>query len=227
MIGKKGNGLSLAVIATAVTVLLIIVLDNYAPQFGELIGFSETLVVLIRTLIIFTFAFIMLRLLGKRQLSQLTFVDLLIIIALGSAVGDVMIYTENVVKLINSIIAVGFTAMMVMVLNKIILKHPNIGRLIEGRSTILIKKGKILHDALAKESMNEEELWSELRGRGIRRLSDLDKVVLEPTGKLSIWRKRHSVNVNSKINLNNHSKKNNSNNKLYKNNKVKNIKKFH
>ena len=81
---------------------------------------------------------------------------------------------------------------MVMLINKIIAKHSGIGRLIEGRSTILVKKGKVIKENLMRENMNEDELKAELREKNIHRLSDLEEVVLEPTGRLSVKRKKRN-----------------------------------
>ena len=198
MMNKRGNGVIGAILVILITVTIILILDLYYAQLARLIGFPEIFNILIRTMIIFVFSFIMLRLLGKRQLSQLTFIDLLIIIALGSAVGDVMIYTEDIAPLMNSVLAVGFITILVMIINRVVAKHVSIGRLIEGRETILVKNGKILTDALIKENMNEDELRSELREHGIHHLYDLERVVLEPTGKLSVKKKKRNTNTKKK-----------------------------
>ena len=191
---KTSNSEITALFVTIVTVLLIYLLDKYAPHFASLLHFSSIVAVLARTFIIFLFSFIMLRLLGKKQLSNLTFIDLLIIIALGSAVGDVMIYSEDVSHLMNSVIAIGFITIMVITISKIIAKHVSLGRLIEGRSTVIVKNGKIIDNALISENMNEEELKEELRERGVNNISKLEEVTLEPNGGLSIRykkKKRH------------------------------------
>ncbi len=191
---KKGESSLLMLLTIIVTVALIYVIDIYAPQFAKLVSFSNILIILVRTLIIFIFSFIMLRLLGKRQLSQLTFIDLLIIIALGSAVGDVMIYKDDIAPMISSVIAVGFIALLVRGINMIIAKHASLGRLIEGRSTTLIRHGKIDEYALRKENLNMEELMSELRGHNIRRVREVEEAILEPTGNLSVRRRRVKKN---------------------------------
>ncbi|MBD3249802.1 DUF421 domain-containing protein [Candidatus Woesearchaeota archaeon] len=191
---KKGESALLMLLTIILTVALIYFVDLYAPNFAKMVSFSDMAIVVIRTLVIFVFAFIMLRLLGKRQLSQLTFIDLLIIIALGSAVGDVMIYQEDVAPMIGSVIAVGFIALLVRGINMIIAKHASLGRMIEGRSTVLVKHGKIVDGALRKENMNTEELMSELREHNIRRVGEVEEAILEPTGNLSVRRRRAKKN---------------------------------
>ncbi|MEJ2568666.1 MAG: DUF421 domain-containing protein, partial [candidate division WOR-3 bacterium] len=62
--------------------------------------------VVVRTTIIFFVAFIVIRIRGTKQLAQLTLFDILIVIALGSAVGDVMIYPEGIVSLLRSTVAI-------------------------------------------------------------------------------------------------------------------------
>jgi|GEM_PF-2265577 len=187
---KKADSILIAFIVVALTIFLIYILDQYAPKFASLIAFSSLFTLLMRTFIIFMFAFIMFRLLGKRQLSQLTFIDLLIIIALGSAVGDVMIYSEDIAHLINSVITVGFITILVMIIDRIIAKNISVGRFIEGRSTILVKHGKIINENLDKENMNKDELLEELHEKNIYKISDIEEVVLEPNGGLSIKHKK-------------------------------------
>lgn len=187
---ERINSLLAAAIVILVTVCIVLALDVYAPYFAQVVEFNQILTVLVRSLIIFLFAFMMLRLLGKRQLTQLTFIDLLIIIAFGSAIGDVMIYSEDIVHLISSVAAVGFITLIVIVINSIIARNAAVGRLISGRSAVILRNGKVLHEALAKESMNEEELKEELREKGIHSYSNLREVILEPNGGLSIKRKR-------------------------------------
>lgn len=100
------------------------------------ISFDEVIVVLIRTLAIFFFAFLALRLLGRKQLAHLTVIDLLLVIALGSAVGDVMIYDETITQMLSSMIAIGAVAIFVRIIQLFVLMfsvyHNNLAGSSEG-----------------------------------------------------------------------------------------------
>ncbi len=150
---------------------------------------EDFFLVILRTFIVFIFLFIMLRLRGKKSLAQLTFFDLAIVIALGSAVGDAMIYREAEAQLMKSLIAIGFVVIMVIAIDKLITKNTRIGRLLEGKETILIKDGKINYHNLAAENLSKDELISKLHERNMRQISEVKLAILEPTGGFSIVRK--------------------------------------
>lgn len=152
----------------------------------------EVFWVIIRTSFIFLYAFLLLRLLGKRQLAQLTIFDLLIIISLGSAVGDAMIYPETTTQLINSVVAIAVVVLIQLAIYVIIARNAKIGRLIEGRATLLVKDGRVLEENLIRENINTDELVTALRERGIFKLGQVKQAILESTGKLSVIKTSHN-----------------------------------
>ncbi len=150
------------------------------------ISFGEVLLVVFRTALIFIYAFILLRLLGRRKLSHLTYVDLLLIIAFGSAVGDVMIYTESVARFAYSFIALTAVSVLVKIMDEFASHFPIFNRFIEGEATLLIDNGKIVKAILAKEDLTETSLLSLLREKGVDSVSKVRKAFIEPDGELSI-----------------------------------------
>jgi uncharacterized membrane protein YcaP (DUF421 family) len=152
----------------------------------SLVSLHETGAVIIRTTIIFLYAFCLLRLLGKRRLSLFGYIDVLLIIAFGSAVGDVMIYGESTAHLINSMVAVTVVAVLVKLINEFS-SHSSLGaRVFDGHARLVIDKGKIVDGVLAKEDMTEDRLCSYLRQKGIDSVRHVRKGFLEPDGELSV-----------------------------------------
>ena len=142
--------------------------------------------VVLRTIVIFLYAFLLLRFLGKRHLSHLMYTDLMVIIAFGSAVGDVMIYGENVVHMYSSLLAITVVAIIVKVLEEVSSHSRVASLLLEGTARLLIDKGKIVDGALAKENLNEEALLSHLRQKNISSIKEVRKAFIEPDGELSV-----------------------------------------
>jgi len=140
----------------------------------------------LRTVVIFLYAFVLLRFLGKRHLSHLMYTDLMLIIAFGSAVGDVMIYGEQVVHLYASMLSITVVAIIVKVLEEISSHSTVAGRLIEGKACLLIDKGEILKPALERENISEESLLSLLREKNISSIKGVRKAFIEPDGELSV-----------------------------------------
>ena len=157
----------------------------------QLISFGNVLEVVIRTTIIFLVAFIVIRIRGTKQLAQLTLFDILIVIALGSAVGDVMIYPEEIVSLMRSAVAVSTLAVLVHVFEFLACRAPRkITRIIYGDSTIIIKNGRLIKRNFERTNLTEDQLKAKLREKNIQYYSEAKIVRLEPDGQLSIQRKK-------------------------------------
>ncbi|OGD66689.1 hypothetical protein A2442_00180 [Candidatus Campbellbacteria bacterium RIFOXYC2_FULL_35_25] len=162
----------------------------------NLVSLNIVLSVLVRTLIIFFFAFLILRLMGKRQLTHLTYIDLLLIIALGSSVGDVMIYDESVVQMFSSIIAISVVGVFVKVLNELSSHSKRINDLVTGHASLIIENGQFLHKALAHEDISEEDVLGMLRQKGFLSVKEIKKAFLEADGELSVITKNMRMHKN-------------------------------
>jgi len=89
-----------------------------------MIDLTSMYLVMIRTIIVFLFTFLMMRLRGKKQLAQLNVFDIIIIIALGSAVGDVMIYPDSIIPLANALVAIATIIVLVLILENLLAIAP-------------------------------------------------------------------------------------------------------
>jgi len=147
--------------------------------------------VVLRTTAIFLYAFLLLRLLGKRHLSHLMYTDVMVIIAFGSAVGDVMIYGENIVHLFSSMLAITVVAIIVKILEEASSHNGAASRLIEGQARLLIDKGKLLQDTLERENLSEEKVLSLLRQKEMGSIRNVRKAFIEPDGELSVIPYKH------------------------------------
>jgi uncharacterized membrane protein YcaP (DUF421 family) len=156
------------------------------------ISLNQVLEVIIRTTIIGLAAFIVIRIRGRKQLAPLTLFDIIIVIALGSAVGDVMIYPEAVVSLLRSLTAIVTLAALIQIFEYLGCRAPKkITRIIYGDSTIIIKNGKLVKKNFVKTNLTEDQLRSKLREKNIQYYSEAKIVRLEPDGELSVQRKRN------------------------------------
>lgn len=158
----------------------------------NLISISDIMSVLVRTLIIFFFAFVILRILGRKHLSHLTYLDFLLIISLGSAVGDVMIYSESVARLFSSIIAITVVGVFVKLLDEFSSHSRKVSSLVLGSARLLVDDGKIIPDALALEDMSKDDLNGMLRLKGYESMETIKKVFIETDGEISVITYNHN-----------------------------------
>ncbi len=142
--------------------------------------------VIFRTMIIFIVSFMFMRLMGRRAVQQLTPFDLLIIIALGSAMGDPMLYPEVAILWA---IGVLITAVTLFRIQDILMKRSEkYEDFTQGFPRKIIENGIIDIDTFAKTSTTKDELLLMLRKQGVRHFGELEKVYLERDGSLSVFK---------------------------------------
>lgn len=139
--------------------------------------------IVIRTVILYSFALFMVRLMGKRGMAQLSPFEFVIIVALGSAVGDPMFYPD--VPLVHGF-AVIVTVVAAQRLIARITLNEAVERVLEGQPLVVVKDGVILEDVLTREEFTKEELYELLRLNGVARIQDVRLAVLEGIGRLSV-----------------------------------------
>lgn len=158
----------------------------------EAVSLKVVFEVILRTTLIFLVTFVVIRMRGKKQLAQLTLFDILIVIALGSAVGDVMIYPEEVVSLLRSVIAICTLVFLIHLVEYIVSRAPiRVTKIVYGEPLILIKDGKLIKKNFDKANLTEEQFRSMLREKNIEYYSEAGIVRLEPNGKISVKRKKN------------------------------------
>jgi len=128
--------------------------------------------------------FLMTRILGKKQISQLTFFEYVLGITLGELAG--FISTD-----IEGHYFYGLTALFVWFivpfgLEFLTLKSRKLRHWFEGRGRVVIKEGKVLEDNLKKERLTADELLEQLRGKNVFNVADVEFAVMETNGELSV-----------------------------------------
>ena len=152
--------------------------------------------IFIRTIIIYTFVLIAIRLMGKREIGQLQPYELVVTIIIADVASLPM---QNVsiplVQGIVPILGLLFTQIVASVLS---FKSKFIHKYISGKPTILVANGKILEDNLIKQKYTLEALLEQIRVCGFSTLLDVDYVVLETSGQISVIPKAENENVRIK-----------------------------
>lgn len=136
--------------------------------------------------IVYVIALIVLRTGGKRARKQMTPLEVLLIVALGSAVGDVLFYPT--VAVIYTLIIL----LTVVVLQWITARFKRKSRLLEAfinsKPKLLVNAGEIIASALNQENMTEDELLSKLREKGVANLGQVQYAFMELSGGISVFK---------------------------------------
>lgn len=144
---------------------------------------NDLLLVLFRTVLVLVILFILTRIMGKKQVSQMNIYDYIIGITMGSIAADISLDIEkSIVAGILSLLIYGLSGALVTYLT---LKNIKIRRFINGVPCILMDNGKIIEANLRKEGIDINDLEEEARQNGYFDLSKVNYAVLEISGKIS------------------------------------------
>jgi uncharacterized membrane protein YcaP (DUF421 family) len=139
--------------------------------------------IVIRATVIFFALYVIVRLLGKRELGQMTPFELLVLIVTGDLIQQGV--THNDFSLTGSILAVATFAFWASVLAWITYLSRRAERWLDGEPQVIVRSGRVLRENLRRSRLTEAEIQSEMRLAGIAHLSDVGWAILEPRGKLS------------------------------------------
>ena len=135
---------------------------------------------LLRPIIIYLVLIFLLRLFGKRELAQLNPFDLVVLLSLSNTVQNAIIGDDNSVT--GGIIGAFALLAVNWLVVRILYATPRLNRMLEGRAVVLVRDGKIDHDAVRREALTHEELIEVIHRQGFEHLSQVRKCVLEPNG---------------------------------------------
>lgn len=144
----------------------------------------ELVLILIRSVVAFFLLLLMARIMGKKQISQLTFFDYCVGITIGS-IAATMSVDQNI-KAVNGILSLLVWGLFPIILSYVSLKSIWFTKLIDGKPSVLIQKGKIKENNLKKNLLIADELMLLLREKGVFKVSDVEMAVFETNGQLSV-----------------------------------------
>lgn len=146
----------------------------------------------LRSLLVYVFLLVTMRLFGKKELAQSSLSDLLLIVLLANIVQNAMIGEDN--SLFGS-----FAGTLAMVLawyglNKATSRSEKLEKAVEGTATVIIRDGQIAKEAMKREALSEDELFTVLRQQGIREVAEVQWGIMEADGQISILKKQDCDN---------------------------------
>jgi len=140
--------------------------------------------IILRSLAVYVFIILAIRLFGKKELSQISITDLVLILLISNAVQNAMVGPNS--SLSGGLVA----ALTLFVLNYIIklatYKSKFISNILEGEPIMLVYKGFVKIENLNKQKITFEELAAVVREHGLEKVEDAELVMLERDGSISV-----------------------------------------
>lgn len=145
------------------------------------------LIVLYRSCFFYALITIVYRLMGKREIGELSIMDFVVSIFIAEMAA---ISIENY----NKSMAISLIPIFILVLAQVIssylsLKNSKIRNTIDGVPSVIINRGKVNFKEMKKQRYNLDDLLTQLRGNSIKSIDEIDYAILETNGKLSIFKK--------------------------------------
>ena len=143
-----------------------------------------------RAAVMFFVLYVLLRVMGKRELGQLTPFELVVMIVLGDLIQQAV--THNDFSLTGAILAVSTFAFLAIAMSWLTYLSPRAEKLLDGEPRVVIRDGKLLKENLRRDRMTQSEVESEMRLAGIATMDRVAWAILEPQGKISFIKKDKS-----------------------------------
>lgn len=146
------------------------------------------IITIIRTVIMYIFGVGTLRIMGKRQIGELEPSELVVTIIISEIAA--MPITDIGVPLIPCIIAILILMILEILLSFSAFKNPHIRTLLYGKPSTFYKDGAFNQKEMLKQRFNVADIMEEIRGNGICNLADVEFIVMETNGKVSVIQKQ-------------------------------------
>ncbi|MFB4165300.1 DUF421 domain-containing protein [Alteribacillus sp. JSM 102045] len=149
-----------------------------------------------RSLIFLVVLFIITKIAGKKQLSQLSFFEYVSGFTIGSIASEVMMNID--LKVRHGILGIVIFGVTPFLAGFISMKSKRVRDVFEGKGTVFIKNGKVMEENLKKEKYTIDELMELLRSKDVFQISDVEFAVLEANGELNVLLKKENQPLTAK-----------------------------
>ncbi|MGE7762737.1 DUF421 domain-containing protein [Peribacillus sp. NPDC097895] len=156
--------------------------------------------IILRSLFFLIVLFVITKVLGKKQLSQLSFFEYVTGITIGNVGAELATKVEG--NVIHGVLSILVFALAPFIAGSISLKSKTFRDLVEGKASVFIKDGKVMEDNLKKEKYTIDELLALLRKKDVFDVSEVEFALLEANGDFSVMLKKQNQPLTAKdINL--------------------------
>lgn len=148
------------------------------------IEITSLFIIVAKSVAVYVFILLAIRLFGKKELAQLSVMDLVFILLISNAVQNAMVGADN--SLIGGLAAALGLFVVNYLLKLIDYKFPVFGKAIQGDATLLIYEGKVIEKHLKDAMITIDELEAAVREHGVKEIGDVTLAVLEVDGNISV-----------------------------------------
>lgn len=150
-------------------------------------------ITIIRAVIIYIFVIIAVRVMGKRQIGELSTHEFVITILISS-VATVPL-EENAIPLTNSLLPILIFISLEIIESAVSLKSRGFSNLLDGKPIFVIKDGKLQQKEMKRLRFSVGDILENLRQQGVFDIGEVENAIVETNGKLSVQKKSSSASL--------------------------------
>jgi len=139
--------------------------------------------IVLRSAAVFTFIYLLTRVIGRRELSQLQPFDIILLVVIGDLIAQGVTQSDNSVT--GAFLATATFALLAMLLSYLAFRFRRLRPLLEGEPIVVVHDGKVIDENLRRERITIEDVLEEARRQGIASLDEVHWGVLETSGSIS------------------------------------------
>ena len=143
--------------------------------------------IVLRSIVVFLFIWVLMRIVGRRELSNMQPFDLIIIIVIGDLVQQAA--TQQDMSVTGAILSAGTIGLLTVVFSWFSWRFPRVRPVLDGKPIVIVEDGKPLMDNMRRERVTIEELAAQARLKGIESLESVKWAVLETGGQVRFIQK--------------------------------------
>lgn len=167
---------------------------------GDIMDLTKTFIIIPRSIFALVILFLITKLIGRKQVSELSLFDYVIGISIGNFAAEMILNFE--IEYFNGVVAVVTFGVMAYLVSIVTMKSIVLRRILIGTPVVVIQNGKILEQSMKKLRIDINDLLEQIRNSGYFDLNEVEYALMETNGKLSILPKSeyHPV-INKDMNL--------------------------
>ena len=143
--------------------------------------------IVFRGIFVFVFLYVLMRMMGRRELSSLEPFDLILIIVLGDLVQQGL--TQDDYSLTGAFLAIGTIAILQLTVSYANFRFPKLRPVLDGEPIVVVQDGKPIEKNLKRERVTIDDLAAAARQQNIAKIDDVQWAVMETSGAISFIKK--------------------------------------
>ena len=139
--------------------------------------------IVLRSVVVFAFVYLLTRVIGRRELSQMQPFDIVLLVVIGDLIAQGV--TQSDTSVTGALLTTATFAVLAIGVSYLAYRFRRLRPLLEGEPIVIVEDGKVIEPNLRRERLTIDDVLEEARQQGIASLAEVRWAVLETSGRIS------------------------------------------